>query len=648
MVLDASMWDSSPVPARWHADVKKLLPCGAKAGSPIVRKDVAEFLDSMGIKVITPSSNALDSGSRAVISETDILTIDVRSPKEYEQGHIPGAVSLPLLSNEDRHIVGKIYAQQGKQPAIDSAMAMVLPALSRIPERCTGHCKVYVYCWRGGMRSSSVAWFLHAHGIDASVLNGGYKGFRHYVVGTLCRPPRAEAPDIASKHCRKHVDIYAELQTVVGAPGAHRAHALSSHGVAYLNTDSLSEAFASFEAAARELTEGGVTTGRLPWTIYCHLAECHLQFGEDQAALDTFSRAEVCRPGHTDLRVHKGKAVAFARLGLRDNAIAVLELALAENGEWRLGKQLLNALRPPDNPQDSDMSSQQEPIDPWDMTFGTTPDTCYCPAVSSSPLPVPLVVVLSGPTGSGKTDILHELRRMGQQFIDLEGLAHHRASTFGAVGMPPQPSNEMFENLVFVSWRAIDESRPVWLEHEDHHIGTCSTPSGIITHLNEAPGGFILIDMSRELRVQRLVADYCGLAVGAERMEQLVASVVAMEKRWGRKRVDQCVEQLHNHDFAAVADDALVYYDKLYRIHAEKTAAITKSTLKVSLHSVDAAENARLILSKFAGSANHRRQRREPETDSKEGSRLPSSGCPPAALLMLGLGLFLGVVLAKR
>lgn len=60
---------------------------------------------------------------------------------------------------------------------------------------------------------------------------------------------------------------------------------------------------------------------------------------------------------------------------------------------------------------------------------------------ASTPAPSP-VVVLGGCTGSGKTEVLHALRRKGEQVLDLEGLANHRGSAFGAVGQPPQPSNE--------------------------------------------------------------------------------------------------------------------------------------------------------------------------------------------------------------
>ena len=82
------------------------------------------------------------------------------------------------------------------------------------------------------------------------------------------------------------------------------------------------------------------------------------------------------------------------------------------------------------------------------------------------------VLVLGGMTGCGKTDILHALADRGEQIIDLESLANHRGSAFGAVALNGgQPGNEAFENSLFEQWRALDPRRPVWLEDESRRIG---------------------------------------------------------------------------------------------------------------------------------------------------------------------------------
>ena len=82
------------------------------------------------------------------------------------------------------------------------------------------------------------------------------------------------------------------------------------------------------------------------------------------------------------------------------------------------------------------------------------------------------ILVLGGYTGCGKTDILLELQRLGSQVIDLEGLARHKGSAFGALGQAEeQPGNEWFENQLYEQWRRCDPARPVWLEDESRHIG---------------------------------------------------------------------------------------------------------------------------------------------------------------------------------
>lgn len=137
-----------------------------------------------------------------------------------------------------------------------------------------------------------------------------------------------------------------------------------------------------------------------------------------------------------------------------------------------------------------------------------------------------LVAVLGGRTGSGKTEILHRLRDAGQAVMDLEGLACHRGSAFGAIGQEAQPTNEMYENRCALAWwtqsaRALHchdcfvdgvrkYSGRVWMEHEGPHVGKCKVPEGIVAQLNAAEGGFVVVEMDRSLRVQRLVHDYCS------------------------------------------------------------------------------------------------------------------------------------------
>lgn len=111
----------------------------------------------------------------------DYTVVDVRSPSEYLQGHIPSSINIPLFSDEERKIVGTIYKQEGKQLAIDKALNFVnMPQLS-LKFKSLPNKPLVVYCARGGMRSASVGWFLGLLDYKVDILKGGYKLFRRWV-----------------------------------------------------------------------------------------------------------------------------------------------------------------------------------------------------------------------------------------------------------------------------------------------------------------------------------------------------------------------------------------------------------------------------------------------------------------------------------
>jgi tRNA 2-selenouridine synthase len=111
-------------------------------------------------------------------------TLDVRSPSEFLQGHIPGAHSFPLFSDEERSRVGTLYKNQGKEAAVKLGLECVGPKLSSFVEKADALASsvksVRIYCWRGGMRSSSLAWLLETAGMRCMLLEGGYKSFRRW------------------------------------------------------------------------------------------------------------------------------------------------------------------------------------------------------------------------------------------------------------------------------------------------------------------------------------------------------------------------------------------------------------------------------------------------------------------------------------
>jgi tRNA 2-selenouridine synthase len=113
-----------------------------------------------------------------------IALADVRTPAEFEQGHVPGAVNLPLFSNEERVQVGTTYKQVGREEAILLGFDLtgakwsgfIKQALEWAPDK-----RIALHCWRGGMRSGAMAWALNLYGFEVYLIEGGYKAYRSWV-----------------------------------------------------------------------------------------------------------------------------------------------------------------------------------------------------------------------------------------------------------------------------------------------------------------------------------------------------------------------------------------------------------------------------------------------------------------------------------
>lgn len=116
---------------------------------------------------------------------SEIPVLDVRTPDEYLKGHIPGAVNLPLFSNKEREIVGTIYSQKGRDASIMKGLEFTGRKLKSYVARARNlkhNNQLLLHCWRGGLRSASMAWLLDTAGIKVFVLKGGYKAFRQFVL----------------------------------------------------------------------------------------------------------------------------------------------------------------------------------------------------------------------------------------------------------------------------------------------------------------------------------------------------------------------------------------------------------------------------------------------------------------------------------
>ncbi len=113
---------------------------------------------------------------------------------------------------------------------------------------------------------------------------------------------------------------------------------------------------------------------------------------------------------------------------------------------------------------------------------------------------------LCGPTGAGKTRLLHALAAQGAQVLDLEGLANHRSSVLGMIPGVPQPSQKAFDSLVWAALRSFDPARPVYIESESKKVGNVSVPEGLISAMRASP--CLRLELAEDERVALLLEDY--------------------------------------------------------------------------------------------------------------------------------------------
>lgn len=296
----------------------------------------------------------------------DRVLLDVRTPAEYAAGHIPGALNLPLFSNEERVVVGTLYKQQSPDKAFLKGLEYAgarMPDYVKQARKYAPQGKIIVHCWRGGQRSGSLSWLLSFAGMDVITLQGGYKAYRQHI---------------------------------------------------------------------------------------------QQQFAQQKLKL----------------------------------------------------------------------------------------------------------IVLGGQTGSAKTKTLHELAALGEQVIDLEKLAHHKGSAFGALGEEAQPTVEQFENDLYTTFARLDPQRRVWLENESRGIGRVFMPQGFWEQFRQSP----LIDLVLpfEERVDFLVKTYATFP-----KTELITAFQAIERRLGGQNLKIALAALQVDDYAQAAAIALRYYDKSY-VHANQ------------------------------------------------------------------------------
>jgi len=117
-----------------------------------------------------------------IMNDENIILVDVRSPKEFKEETINGAINIPLFLDEEHELIGKIYKKEGKDKAIDTAIEIIENGLKRILNEAKNLDRkktIVVFCARGGMRSQTMTLILQLLGFKVKRLIGGYKAFKH-------------------------------------------------------------------------------------------------------------------------------------------------------------------------------------------------------------------------------------------------------------------------------------------------------------------------------------------------------------------------------------------------------------------------------------------------------------------------------------
>lgn len=173
------------------------------------------------------------------------------------------------------------------------------------------------------------------------------------------------------------------------------------------------------------------------------------------------------------------------------------------------------------------------------------------------------LLVINGLTGVGKTAIILELIRRERPAIDLEGLAGHRGSVFGAVGMPAQRSQKDFDALLLSELQRHNGAPLIAVEGEGQRIGNVHLPAFLARAMDE--GLHLLVTAPLADRVRRIVHEYLTATPSVEDLEQVRRGLSSLRRRLGKAKVEGLLNSLSGGDYEAVAEQLCTgYYDRLY------------------------------------------------------------------------------------
>ena len=214
--------------------------------------------------------------------------------------------------------------------------------------------------------------------------------------------------------------------------------------------------------------------------------------------------------------------------------------------------------------------------------------------------------ILGGYTGSGKTELLKQLKVTGERIVDLESIAHHKGSAFGNIGQPVQPSQEMFENLLASSLyfstatndgtreSALDngQEKYLWLEDESQRIGTVNIPQPLWQQMRKADVYFLDIPFAE--RLKHITEEY-----GQLEKDKMIAAIERIQKRLGGLETKLAISFLLEDKVEDAFRILLKYYDKWYLKGLNNRKEFSGQCITLKLGTVDAVQNAKQFLSEL-------------------------------------------------
>ncbi len=203
--------------------------------------------------------------------------------------------------------------------------------------------------------------------------------------------------------------------------------------------------------------------------------------------------------------------------------------------------------------------------------------------------------ILGGNTGSAKTLVLNKLEKLGEAVIDLEGLAHHKGSSFGALGMITQPSQEQFENNLhkaLSNYYSIDEEqnfhqpKKIWLENESQRIGLVNIPK--VFYERMLTSELFTFQIPFEERLKHIVEEY-----GKFTKEELIDATIRIQKKLGGLETKNVITFLEEGNIYKAFELLLMYYDRGYKAASARSNRVAKV---LEMNGIDVEQNATALL----------------------------------------------------